>query len=113
MRNAYRTVRYINVLAATMAKYGLNLNNVEDLRGFISGAHGIQDLNGNFLLRAISVASVVFGAMTYVGNGPNLMVKAIAENEGVKMPSFGAYIFKYSLPYLLPVLVVIWLLFVR
>ncbi|RYZ48032.1 MAG: citrate transporter [Sphingobacteriales bacterium] len=103
---------YINVLAATMAKYGLNLNNIEELHRFISKSPGIEGLNGNFLLRAISVASVMFGAMTYVGNGPNLMVKAIAEKEGVKMPSFGAYIFKYSIPYLLPVLVVIYLLFV-
>ena len=103
---------YINVLAATMAKFGLNLNNVEELHRFISVNPGIEGLNGNFLLRAISVASVVFGAMTYVGNGPNLMVKAIAEKEGVKMPSFGAYMFKYSIPYLLPVLVVLWLLFV-
>jgi Na+/H+ antiporter NhaD/arsenite permease-like protein len=49
--------------------------------------------------------------MTYIGNGPNFMVKAIAENAGVKMPPFFQYIYKYSLPFLLPVLVVVWLIF--
>jgi Na+/H+ antiporter NhaD/arsenite permease-like protein len=54
---------------------------------------------------------VFFGAMTYIGNGPNFMVKSIAEQAGVKMPSFGKYIYKYSLPILLPVLMLIWLLY--
>ncbi|MGB0356799.1 MAG: sodium:proton antiporter [Cytophagales bacterium] len=63
------------------------------------------------LLRAIAVASVFFGAMTYVGNGPNFMVRSIAEERGVKMPSFGGYIWRYSLPFLLPILVVVWACF--
>lgn len=42
-------------------------------------------------LTAISVASVVMGASTYIGNGPNLIVKSIAERAGIKMPSFGKY----------------------
>ena len=54
---------------------------------------------------AISLGAVFFGAMTYIGNGPNFMVKSIAENAGVKMPSFFGYLFKYSLPILLPILV--------
>jgi Na+/H+ antiporter NhaD/arsenite permease-like protein len=49
--------------------------------------------------------------MTYIGNGPNLMVKSIAENSGIKMPSFGVYILKYSIPILLPVLTLVYLLF--
>ena len=46
------------------------------------------------LLTAIALGSVLFGAMTYIGNGPNFMVKAVAENDGVRMPSFFGYIFK-------------------
>ena len=41
------------------------------------------------------------------------MVKAIAEQQGVKMPSFTAYVFRFALPYLLPVLALVWLLFFR
>jgi Na+/H+ antiporter NhaD/arsenite permease-like protein len=42
----------------------------------------------NLHLQAISIAAVFFGAATYIGNGPNFMVKAIAEQSGVRMPSF-------------------------
>jgi Na+/H+ antiporter NhaD/arsenite permease-like protein len=63
-------------------------------------------------LIAISVGSVFFGALTYIGNGPNFMVKSIADQAGVKMPGFFAFIYRYTLPYLLPVLFIIWLLFI-
>ncbi|MBS0664744.1 MAG: sodium:proton antiporter [Verrucomicrobia bacterium] len=56
------------------------------------------------LVLGVSLGSVFFGAMTYIGNGPNFMVKAIAHESGVHCPSFGGYIFRYSLPLLLPVL---------
>jgi Na+/H+ antiporter NhaD/arsenite permease-like protein len=62
---------------------------------------------------AISVGAVFFGAATYIGNGPNFMVKAIADQQRVPTPAFLGYILKYSLPYLAPMLVVIWLLFFR
>lgn len=62
-------------------------------------------------LVAISVGAVFFGAMTYIGNAPNFMVKSIAESSGIQMPSFLGYVFKYSAVILLPVLVVIWLIF--
>ncbi len=62
------------------------------------------------LLRAVSLGAVFMGAMTYIGNGPNFMVKAIAEKSGVKMPSFFGYM-AYSFGVLLPILVVMqWLL---
>ena len=54
------------------------------------------------ILQAISMGAVYFGSMTYIGNGPNFMVKAIAEKEGVKMPSFFGYI-ALALICLLPV----------
>ena len=64
-----------------------------------------------FELMAIAIASVFFGAMTYIGNGPNFMVKSIAEQNGVKMPSFFGYIIRFSLPILLPILFLVWLVF--
>lgn len=54
------------------------------------------------ILQAISMGAVYFGSMTYIGNGPNFMVKAIAEKEGVRMPSFFGYI-ALALICLLPV----------
>ena len=62
------------------------------------------------LLIGISLGAVFLGAMTYIGNGPNFMVRAIAEQSGVRMPSFFGYIFKYSLIVLLPVFFVVSLL---
>ena len=61
---------------------------------------------------AVSLGAVFFGAMTYIGNGPNFMVKSIAHDAGVHCPSFFGYIFKYSLPILLPILILVGLLFV-
>ena len=63
------------------------------------------------ILAAIALGSVLFGAMTYIGNGPNFMVKAVAENEGVRMPSFFGYIFKFSLLVLLPTYILVALIF--
>jgi len=63
-------------------------------------------------LAAISLGAVFLGAMTYIGNGPNLMVKAIAESRGVSMPSFFGYV-GYSMAVLAPVFVLVTLLFVR
>ena len=61
---------------------------------------------------AISLGAVFFGALTYIGNGPNFMVKSIAQSAGVKMPSFFGFLFKYSLPLLLPVLALVaWVFF--
>lgn len=62
-------------------------------------------------LVAISLGAVFFGAMTYIGNGPNFMVKSVAESTGIDMPSFGGYI-KWSCIYLLPVLVAVCGIFV-
>ena len=63
------------------------------------------------LLQAICLGAVFFGAMTYIGNGPNFMVKAIAEERGVKMPSFIGYMFKFSLIVLLPIYILVQLIF--
>lgn len=52
-------------------------------------------------LSAISAGAVFMGAVTYIGNAPNFMVKSIAEEAGIKMPGFFGYMFKYSIPILL------------
>ncbi|MCH7702346.1 MAG: sodium:proton antiporter [Planctomycetes bacterium] len=65
----------------------------------------------NDLLVAISLGAVFMGAMTYIGNGPNFMVKSIAEQSGIKMPSFFGYV-GYSACILLPVFLVVSWLFV-
>ncbi len=64
-------------------------------------------------VRAISVGSVFFGAVTYIGNGPNFLVKSIADQSKAKTPSFFGYFFNYSLPVLIPVFTVIWFFFFR
>ena len=64
------------------------------------------------ILAAISVGSVAMGANTYIGNAPNFMVKAIAEEAGVKMPSFFGYML-YSGAILLPLFVVVTVVFFR
>lgn len=64
------------------------------------------------LMKAICTGSVFFGAMTYIGNGPNFMVKSIADNCGIKMPQFFAYMYKFSLIILLPIYIIVQLLFI-
>lgn len=59
----------------------------------------------------ISVGAVFFGAATYIGNGPNFMVKALADQEKIPLPSFVEFVWKYSLPCLLPVLLLVWSVF--
>ena len=54
------------------------------------------------ILKAICMGAVLFGSMTYIGNGPNFMVKTVAEENNIKMPDFFSYIIKFSLIVLLP-----------
>lgn len=100
------------------------LDNAPTYLAFLAAAFGLAHLNiddqahfERFLatrepyLVAISLGAVFFGAMTYLGNGPNLMVKAITEAAGVSMPGFFGYVWKFALPILLPTLVLVALLF--
>jgi Na+/H+ antiporter NhaD/arsenite permease-like protein len=79
-----------------------------------SGSNEIGWLAGHNprVLSAISCGAVFMGALTYIGNGPNFMVKAIAEEAGYKMPSFFGYV-AYSCLVLLPVMVVVTVIFFR
>ncbi len=65
------------------------------------------------LMYAICIGAVFFGSMTYIGNGPNFMVKAIAEKENIPMPHFFAYMYKFSLIILLPLFILTQLIFIR
>jgi len=61
-------------------------------------------------LKAISTGAVFYGAMTYIGNAPNFMVKSISEEQNVKMPSFFGYMF-YSVLILIPIFILITFVF--
>ena len=98
---------YLNFLAAAMASVHGDINNIEMVRQFAAG----ELPDGILLLRSISIAAVFFGALTYIGNGPNFMVKSIAEQLGIKMPSFFGYIVRFSIPFLLPLFFIVWLVF--
>ena len=98
---------YLNFLAAGIASKGGTIQSIADIRTYAAGGYA----NSIIELTAISIAAVFFGAMTYIGNGPNFMVKSIAEQIGIKMPSFLGYIIMYSLPILLPILFLVWLIF--
>jgi Na+/H+ antiporter NhaD/arsenite permease-like protein len=67
----------------------------------------------NRFILAISIGAVFFGANTYIGNGPNFMVKAIADHQRVSTPSFLGLVFKYTLSCMVPMLILVWLLFFR
>lgn len=64
-----------------------------------------------YFLVPISLGAVLCGAITYIGNGPNFMVKSVAESDGVPMPSFGAYVVK-AFEHLVPILAAMTLIFV-
>gem|GEM_PF-13464 len=76
----------------------------------LGGSTGSRGFIEHALLIAISLGAVFCGALTYIGNGPNFMIKAIAEHDGVKMPSFFGYI-GYSAILLLPLLILATLIF--
>lgn len=94
---------YLNFLSAEMGKFNLDVNIPRQVLQF--------ELEHPIYLSAISVAAVFFGAMTYIGNGPNFMVKSISERAGIRMPSFFGFLVKYSIPILLPIFTLVWLIF--
>ena len=95
---------YLTFLAAACGLEHLNLDSAQDMHTFIA--------QHDHYLIAISLGSTCFGALTYIGNGPNLMVKAICEQANVRTPHFFGYIFKYTAPVLIPVFIFVsWLFF--
>ena len=96
---------YLNFLTAAFGLHGMVVENPAHMTKFMSDHWQY--------IQAVSLGSVFFGACTYIGNGPNFMVKSIAERSGVAMPSFFGYIVRFTLVYLLPVYAAVWFLFLR
>jgi Na+/H+ antiporter NhaD/arsenite permease-like protein len=119
---------YLNFLSAAFGLHGLSVDDPVHMHAMLgnlpdSALQQLQLLQISHLqpitgqswkyVQAISVAAVLFGAGTYIGNGPNFMVKSIAEQSHVRVPHFMEYVFYYSLPVLGPLFIVIWFLFFR
>lgn len=98
---------YLAFLAAALGKAGLAMDTPADVAAFAA------DPTGARTLLAISLGAVFWGAVTYLGNAPNFMVKSIAEHAGRKVPGFVPYVWRYALPILGPVLVVVGWVFFR
>ncbi len=97
---------YLSFLAAAMGQEHLSIDSTADVLQFAS-THAPH-------LIAISLGAVFFGAGSYIGNGPNFMVKAIADKSKVHAPSFLAYMMRFSLPILLPILILVgWIMLHR
>ena len=119
---------YLNFLSAAFGLHGLSVNNAVHMKAMLGTLSPndlihLQTLHASVVksvtaeswkyIQAISAGAVLFGAMTYIGNGPSFMVKSIAEQSRVKMPSFIGNMVKYSIPILLPIFAVLWYLFFR
>jgi Na+/H+ antiporter NhaD/arsenite permease-like protein len=109
---------YVNFLTAAVSSAGGSVADPAQVANYAYGvdmfevtASTTTETSSIVRLTAISVASVFFGAMTYIGNAPNFMVKSIAEQVGVQMPAFFSYVLKFSIPILLPILFLVWLIF--
>src|SRR4051812_36367859 len=96
---------YLTFFAAALGLHHLDINNASDVAGFLA-AHGRH-------LVAISLAATCFGALSYIGNSPNLLVKTIAEHAGMRTPSFFGFVFKWAVPVLLPIFALVSLIFFR
>jgi Na+/H+ antiporter NhaD/arsenite permease-like protein len=118
---------YLNFLAAAFGLQHLSLENSVRVHALLHpdiinqytpqqlldlGLHKL-DPNAWEYVVAVSLGAVFFGACTYVGNGPNFMVKSIAESNGVKCPSFFGYVVKFAVPILVPLFALVSWLFLR
>lgn len=96
---------YLTFAATACGKFGISVEGSKYLAEFLAkGPEAVA------LLTAISCGAVFMGANTYIANGPNFMVKAIAEENGIKMPSFFGYMI-YSGLILIPIFILITLIF--
>jgi Na+/H+ antiporter NhaD/arsenite permease-like protein len=98
---------YLSFLSALFGTQGQALGHPVEMARIL--AHG----GLKHSLAALSVAAVFFGGCTYIGNAPNLMVKAIVERRRLPLPGFLGYIVKWTIPVMLPLLILVWLIFFR
>jgi Na+/H+ antiporter NhaD/arsenite permease-like protein len=94
---------YLAFFAAALGLHHFEINDPLQVANFISKNGGE--------LTALSLGAAFFGALTYIGNAPNLLVKTISEYAHVPTPSFVGYICKFAIPVLIPLFVIISLLF--
>jgi len=117
---------YLNFLSAACGLHGLSVDNITHVKamlGFLPADEVVKFISADAprvlnnvswkYIAAIAAGSATFGACTYIGNGPNFMVKSIAEQANIKMPSFFGYMIKYSIPILVPIFALVWFLFYR
>ena len=98
---------YLTFAVTACGLYGVDAEQPRYLLNFLNLPEGATTAK---ILAAISCGSVFMGANTYIGNGPNFMVKAIAEENNVKMPGFFGYML-YSGGILIPIFIVVTFLF--
>ncbi len=94
---------YLTFFNSLLGKFFTDLPHHEGVQGLLT--------NKAAYLKAISAGSVFFGAATYIGNAPNFMVKSISEEAGVRMPTFFGYLFKWAIPILVPLFILVTLVF--
>ena len=94
---------YLAFFAAALGLHGFKIDDPSQVAGFLS--------KGGSELVAISLGAAFFGALTYIGNAPNLLIKTIAEHSRVPTPTFLDYIWRFALPILIPIFVLIGILF--
>jgi Na+/H+ antiporter NhaD/arsenite permease-like protein len=98
---------YLAFASAAAGQFGISVEGPQYVAELLTkGPDAVQ------ILMAISCGSVFMGANTYIGNGPNFMVKAIAEENGIKMPSFFGYMV-YSVGILIPIFIAVTWIFFR
>jgi len=102
-----------NTFAALQRYHAADLLNRTVTEDEIEICFLLGNLAYNKYILAVSVGAVFFGANTYIGNGPNFMVKAIADQQRVHTPTFLGFVFKYTMLSMLPMLVIVWWIFFR
>jgi Na+/H+ antiporter NhaD/arsenite permease-like protein len=102
---------YLTFFNTALGSLGMTEADVPGALGYL----GAELRNPGFIrdLTAISAGAVFMGAMTYIGNAPNFMVRSIAEEQGIRMPSFFGYMLKWSVPILIPCFLLVTLVFFR
>ena len=102
---------YLTFFNTALGSLGQSESAVPGLLGYLG--EGARDETFIAYLTAISAGAVFMGANSYIGNAPNFMIKSIAEEAGVPMPSFFGYILRYAIPFLIPVFILVSLIFFR
>jgi Na+/H+ antiporter NhaD/arsenite permease-like protein len=94
---------YLTFLSSLLGKFYSGMDAQEAIELLIQ--------NNAIYLKALSTGAVFFGAVSYIGNAPNFMVRSIAEETGTPMPSFFGYMIKYSIPVLVSIFILLTFVF--